>query len=249
MITNRHISSLHYPFFDSIKVKLYLRLKNYKSGYGSRSGQPRSLLRKDRTSPDLDNHQQPRQHFTSKPSNHTGPARHNGPPLIQVSQKARWLGLPQRSPLTAQADIPVRLSSSSNQSQPCINQTSIYPNQAEPSRPNFTIALIRTPFLPPRFASFYVPLNFNKLDLRDYLQRVYGVGVLSVRSTVEQQKVTRELPNGRYGYGKWRRPRSKKRMTVELKEPFVWPEVPENMEAYVTFFFCLVISFAVRIGV
>ncbi|OOF97454.1 hypothetical protein ASPCADRAFT_166334 [Aspergillus carbonarius ITEM 5010] len=98
--------------------------------------------------------------------------------------------------------------------------------------PEFTIALIRTPFLPPRFASFYVPLNFNKLDMRDYLQRLYGVGVLSVRSFVEQQKVTRLKPHGRYGYGKLRRPMSKKKMTVEMKEPFVWPEAPENMEPW-----------------
>jgi large subunit ribosomal protein L23 len=94
--------------------------------------------------------------------------------------------------------------------------------------PNFTIALIRTPFLPPRFASFYVPLNFNKLDIRDYLQRLYGVGVLRVRSYVEQMKVTRMKRNGN-GYGQLRRPQSKKRMTVEMREPFVWPEVPEDM--------------------
>ncbi|KAL2853692.1 hypothetical protein BJX68DRAFT_265154 [Aspergillus pseudodeflectus] len=85
--------------------------------------------------------------------------------------------------------------------------------------PNFTIALIRTPFLPPRFASFYVPLNFNKLDLRDYLQRLYGVGVLRIRSYVEQMKVTRMKRNGN-GYGQLRRPQSKKRMTVEMKEPW-----------------------------
>ncbi|KAL2821634.1 ribosomal protein L23-domain-containing protein [Aspergillus granulosus] len=97
--------------------------------------------------------------------------------------------------------------------------------------PNFTIALIRTPFLPPRFASFYVPLNFNKLDLRDYLQRLYGVGVLRIRSYIEQMKVTRMKRNGN-GYGQLRRPRSKKRMTVEMKEPFVWPEVPEDLSPW-----------------
>ncbi|KAL4784930.1 ribosomal protein L23-domain-containing protein [Aspergillus varians] len=98
--------------------------------------------------------------------------------------------------------------------------------------PNFTVALVRTPFLPPRYATFYVPLNFNKLDMRDYLQRLYGVGVLSVRSYVEQQKVTRLKSQGRYGYGKLRRPNSKKRMTVEMKQPFVWPESPKDMEAW-----------------
>ncbi|KAH8425378.1 mitochondrial 54S ribosomal protein uL23m [Aspergillus melleus] len=98
--------------------------------------------------------------------------------------------------------------------------------------PDFTIALIRTPYLPPRYASFYVPLNFNKLDIRDYLQRLYGVDVLSVRSYVEQQKVTRLKPQDRFGYGKWRRPMSKKKMTVEMKQPFVWPEAPKDMASW-----------------
>ncbi|KAE8413027.1 ribosomal protein L23-domain-containing protein [Aspergillus pseudocaelatus] len=95
--------------------------------------------------------------------------------------------------------------------------------------PDFTIALIRTPFLPPRYASFYVPLNFNKLDMRDYLKHLYGVDVLSVRSYVEQQKVTRLRPLGKFGYGKLRRPMSKKKMTVEMKTPFIWPEAPADM--------------------
>lgn len=99
--------------------------------------------------------------------------------------------------------------------------------------PEFTIALIRTPFLPPRYASFYVPLHFNKLDLRDYLRNVYGVNVLSVRSYVEQQKITRERPLAKPGYGKLRRPQSKKRMTVEMRQPFVWPEEPKDFSAYV----------------
>lgn len=98
--------------------------------------------------------------------------------------------------------------------------------------PDFTIALIRTPFLPPRYATFYVPLNFNKLDMRDYLQRLYGVGVLRIRSYVEQQKVTRLRPLGKFGYGRLRRPMSKKKMTVEMKEPFVWPEAPTDMSPW-----------------
>ena len=100
-------------------------------------------------------------------------------------------------------------------------------------RPDFTITFIRTPFLPPRYASFWVPLNFNKLDIKDYLKRLYGVDVLKVRSYVEQQKVTREQPRGRDGYGPLRRPMSRKKMTVELKDPFVWPEEPADFDKYV----------------
>lgn len=113
------------------------------------------------------------------------------------------------------------------------NDKTTQTNNRTPS-PEFTIALMRTPFLPPRFASFYVPLSFNKLDMRDYLNRLYGVKVLAVRSFVEQQKVTRLRRDGK-GYGGWRRPQSKKKMTVEMKDPFVWPEPPEDMSSYVLF--------------
>jgi len=69
--------------------------------------------------------------------------------------------------------------------------------------------------------------------MRDYLQRLYGVDVLGVRSYIEQQKITRLRPMGRWGYGKLRRPESKKRMTVEMKQPFVWPDAPADMSPYV----------------
>ena len=71
--------------------------------------------------------------------------------------------------------------------------------------------------------------------MRDYLQRLYGVDVLGVRSYIEQQKITRLRPMGRWGYGKLRRPESKKRMTVEMKQPFVWPDAPADMSPYVYF--------------
>lgn len=116
--------------------------------------------------------------------------------------------------------------------------------------PDFTIALIHTPFLPPRYASFYVPLSFNKLDIRDYLHRLYGVDVLRVRSYVEQQKVTRAKRFGKQGYGPLRRPMSKKRMTVEMTQPFVWPSLPEDMKAYVSHLYLVVtwIGLFVSIG-
>ncbi|KAJ5654052.1 54S ribosomal protein [Penicillium lividum] len=94
--------------------------------------------------------------------------------------------------------------------------------------PEFTIALVRTPFLSPRYAQFRVPLNFNKLDMRDYLQRLYGVAAVRIRSYIEQQPVTRLTREGR-SLGQWRRPKSEKRMTVELRDEFVWPEEPKDL--------------------
>lgn len=67
-----------------------------------------------------------------------------------------------------------------------------------------------------------MPLQFNKLDLRDYLYHAYNVEVTSVRSFINQP-----LPRQKYGNtGKWYRPRSHKMMIAELVKPFVWPEVP-----------------------
>ncbi|KAJ5893551.1 54S ribosomal protein [Penicillium taxi] len=93
--------------------------------------------------------------------------------------------------------------------------------------PEFVIALVRTPHLSANYAQFRVPLNFNKLDMRDYLQNLYGVSVIEVRSFIQQQPITRMTRDGR-NLGPWRRPQSQKRMTVQLKEPFVWPEEPKD---------------------
>ncbi|KAH7385605.1 mitochondrial ribosomal protein subunit L23 [Pyrenochaeta sp. MPI-SDFR-AT-0127] len=89
--------------------------------------------------------------------------------------------------------------------------------------PKFTVALVRTPNISPYHARFLVPLDFSKYDLRDYLYHAYNVKCFNVRSYVKQMPVrdTREQPRH------WFRPESKKYMTVEMEQPFVWPEVPD----------------------
>ncbi|CAG8920899.1 unnamed protein product [Penicillium salamii] len=97
--------------------------------------------------------------------------------------------------------------------------------------PQFRIALVHNPNNSPKYAQFRVPLSFNKFDLRSYLWNLYGVGVLGIRSYVQAQGITRITRDGK-GYGPWRRPKSQKRMTVELKEPFAWPEAPKDMAPF-----------------
>ncbi|KAF2833241.1 mitochondrial ribosomal protein subunit L23 [Ophiobolus disseminans] len=89
--------------------------------------------------------------------------------------------------------------------------------------PKFTIAFLRTPRLSPYQARFLVPLDFSKYDLRDYLYHAYNVKCFNIRSYVKQMPVrdTREQPRH------WFRPESKKYMTVEMEQPFVWPEIPD----------------------
>ncbi|KAH0612705.1 uncharacterized protein H6S33_009085 [Morchella sextelata] len=98
--------------------------------------------------------------------------------------------------------------------------------------PNFSIGLLRKPHLPPNFVQFIVPLNLNKLDLKDYLYHAYGVECLSVRSYIEQQKIQYAKPHLMNKRLEWYRPRAIKKMTVELKEPFIYPEAPENLSPW-----------------
>ena len=79
---------------------------------------------------------------------------------------------------------------------------------------------------PPNFATFKVPLTFNKLDLRDYLHHAYGVATLAVRSQLRQRMPRRSKVHGRIT-----RPPPIKTMTVELAKPFVWPARPDEGEA------------------
>ncbi|KAI1776869.1 hypothetical protein F4818DRAFT_440264 [Hypoxylon cercidicola] len=80
---------------------------------------------------------------------------------------------------------------------------------------------------PPNFASFKVPLTFNKLDLRDYLLHAYNVPVLGVRSHLTQRRPRRSKMHHRIY-----RPPPVKTMTVELRSPFAWPAAPEDLSAW-----------------
>lgn len=96
---------------------------------------------------------------------------------------------------------------------------------------------MRTPHLPPKYASFWVPLWFNKLDFKNYLKNVYDVDVLHVRSYVQQSKVQREdrqIGNSIVKtQGRLHRPPARKKMTVELVDPFVYPAEEEDLTPYV----------------
>lgn len=93
--------------------------------------------------------------------------------------------------------------------------------------PNHVIAFIRPkPRQPPNLATFVVPLQFNKLDMRDYLWHVYNVEVTAVRSFVNQFR-----PRQKHGHtGRTFRPRSGKMMIAELVKPFTWPEQPQEKD-------------------
>ncbi|KAI8956391.1 hypothetical protein F4801DRAFT_15050 [Xylaria longipes] len=91
--------------------------------------------------------------------------------------------------------------------------------------PSHPIAFLAPrPNQPPTFATFKVPLTFNKFDLRDYLFHAYNTPVVAVRSQVRQSRKILEHPNGR----KYRSPPTKT-MTVQLTQPFVWPSMPTDI--------------------
>lgn len=91
--------------------------------------------------------------------------------------------------------------------------------------PKATVALLKpkakyTPYQ----ACFAVSRNFNKMDLRDYLWHVYGLRALNVT-------VLLSAPTYLRGFDDRARFRGHqiKYMTIEMEEPFIWPDIPEEM--------------------
>lgn len=77
----------------------------------------------------------------------------------------------------------------------------------------------------PYQAKFIVPKSFNKLDLRDYLFHVYGLRAMNVTTQLLHGKYTRvNIASSRF-----RGPQIKK-MTIDMAEPFIWPEEPKKDE-------------------
>lgn len=74
----------------------------------------------------------------------------------------------------------------------------------------------------PYQAKFIVPKSFNKMDLRDYLYHLYGIRAFKITTQLIAGKYTREGAIARH-----RTPQIKK-MTVDLMDPFIWPEEPEK---------------------
>lgn len=111
-------------------------------------------------------------------------------------------------------------------------------SQIEEGKPHFKVGS-RQVFLPtakivllrpnakhtPYQAKFVVPRYFNRLDLRDYLYHVYGLRALNVTTQLLWARWTRQTPRSpRY------RTTQIKKMTIDMAEPFVWPEQPTEKE-------------------
>lgn len=79
----------------------------------------------------------------------------------------------------------------------------------------------------PYQAKFLVPRNFNKMDLRDYLWHLYGLRALNVTVQLLHAKFTR----GWNDLARYRGPQFKK-MTIDMAEPFVWPELPPDANSF-----------------
>lgn len=79
----------------------------------------------------------------------------------------------------------------------------------------------------PYQAKFLVPRNFNKLDLRDYLWHVYGLRATNVTVQLLHAKFER----GFNDLARYRGPQYKK-MTIDMEEPFVWPDLPPEANTF-----------------
>ncbi|CAD1810254.1 Ribosomal protein L23 family protein [Candida parapsilosis] len=75
----------------------------------------------------------------------------------------------------------------------------------------------------PYQAKFLVPKSMNKMDLRDYLWNIYGLRALNITVQLQPAKWTRNISD----LARHRVPQLKK-MTIDMAEPFIWPEVPQK---------------------
>ncbi|KAJ2900849.1 mitochondrial 54S ribosomal protein YmL41 [Coemansia aciculifera] len=85
--------------------------------------------------------------------------------------------------------------------------------------PNLVFKIIPDARLSKNQAAFRVPLNVNKLDIKDYLTHIYNVNVTDVRTAVFPGKVTLNRFTGQ----KERSSRTKKAI-VTTTEEFEYPE-------------------------
>lgn len=84
----------------------------------------------------------------------------------------------------------------------------------------------------PYQAKFIVPKSFNRMDLRDYLYNVYGLRAFNITTQLQHGAFTRDgNAVARYRLGQV------KKMTIDMAEPFIWPEEPESKEAWNVDFF------------
>ncbi|EMR08741.1 hypothetical protein PNEG_02915 [Pneumocystis murina B123] len=94
--------------------------------------------------------------------------------------------------------------------------------------PNIVFTLLRSPYLLPTQAAFKVPITVNKFDVKDYLFHIYRIEVTRVRSMICYRKRIR-----RKDYTKMlERTPSFKKVIVDMKEPFIYPKEPENLDPW-----------------
>ncbi|KAH3679596.1 hypothetical protein WICMUC_000828 [Wickerhamomyces mucosus] len=84
----------------------------------------------------------------------------------------------------------------------------------------------------PYQAKFIVPKSFNRMDLRDYLYHVYGLRAFNITTQLQHSKFTRDgNAIARYRTGQI------KKMTIEMVEPFIWPQEPKDKNPWNVKFF------------
>ncbi|KAF8605911.1 hypothetical protein BDV93DRAFT_521258 [Ceratobasidium sp. AG-I] len=99
--------------------------------------------------------------------------------------------------------------------------------------PNIIFRLVRNHTPPgepynPYEATFRVPQSLTKLDIRGYLQSMYGVRTTYIRTDNRMADIKRNRTT--YSLGRWSSPENTyKRAVVGLEEPFYFPQAREDM--------------------
>ncbi|KAI9217346.1 hypothetical protein BC828DRAFT_391400 [Blastocladiella britannica] len=93
--------------------------------------------------------------------------------------------------------------------------------------PNITFTLTRSLDLPANQVGFHVPQHLTKLDIRQYLTKVYALNIADVR-TVNYLGYNQMMPGGRRQLHK---PKYKRAIvTLADGETFAWPAEPSSAQ-------------------
>lgn len=146
-------------------------------------------------------------------------------PAMEIKKKYLEAGKPVPIKFTSKSDEIARRNHENFQEQVALGLPHFRVGEKPVYFPKARVCLLRpnarhTPYQ----AKFLVPRNFNKMDLRDYLWNVYGLRALNVTVQLLHARFTRGMDD----HARYRGPQYKK-MTIDMEEPFVWPELPKHI--------------------
>lgn len=87
--------------------------------------------------------------------------------------------------------------------------------------PNIIFRLVRSPQFPPHQAVFKVPPQLSKLDIKEYLTKLYNITITDVRTMNYLGQVKKKLNGRSYKLADF------KKVVITMDQDFVFPDPPD----------------------